>query len=143
MRNSGLEKLPLKKAMDISIQNVFKLTPDCCKLLKIGPNKETYEKMRKQPNPRAENEIISLPKEPVRDQDDEKTQKIREKIKKLLPKSIINIIDDKTPSKFTAYLLGQHTNVSGFLPLYEHANEFKGNNDIKNIINNLNNITIF
>jgi len=139
MRNSGLEKLPLKKAMDISIQNVFKLTPDCCKLLKIGPNKETYEKMRKQPNPRAENEIISLPKEPVRDQDDEKTQKIREKIKKLLPKSIINIIDDKTPSKFTAYLLGQHTNVSGFLPLYEHANEFKGNNDIKNMINNLGN----
>jgi len=61
-------------------------------------------------------------------------EKIRKKIKKLLPKMLVEIIEDDIPSGLNVQLIGPNLNISEFLPLQDHAKEFKGNNDIKNTI---------
>ena len=137
--------------IDESNPNIIKLTLKALKSLEPGPNKQSYESYKNRPkanpnynqNPNVNPNINVNPSpdlvsdsriKPQKKDTSAEDKKIREKIKELLPKSIVEIIEEDTPAGIQAQVLGNTLNVSDFLPIEEHANEFKGNAEIRSAI---------
>lgn len=141
MQSKGTEKSSSIGIIDESNPNVIKLTLKALTALEIGPNKQSYDayktrsKANQNPNFNPSGELVSDSRiKPSKKDTTAEDKKLREKIKDLLPTMIVELIEQDTPAGIQAQVLGNTLNVSGFLPIEEHANEFKGNMDIRNAI---------
>lgn len=132
------QSFPLEKIIEDVTPNIFKLSPKALTLLS-APYDEIYEKYKNNPksnfdslnfNPSSE-KIISRSRIKQAGPEDKKFLK---KIKNLLPLSLVEILEEEGPYDIGNEVLGNIINISGFLPIQEIANEFKGNFEIRNII---------
>ena len=142
--SKGLERFQKKPLNEIFVksQNQIQLTEYAKSLLSKSlteemvflykKQKEEGERVLKQQKDKEEKarlKILELEKK--------KDEEIKKKIMAILPEFLTDLLEEEeTPNKFEN-IFGKTDNISGFLPLRDNANEFKGNPEIKNTIMSL------